>query len=88
MNEHPATEESLEAVFSVVCNTSLRQQIQTQQRRTAGGRVFYVVHAKGYQWGKLSSVVRQWPASNGVEGEESPLLEAVTRKRLVESVTD
>jgi hypothetical protein len=38
----------------------------------------------------LSSVVRRWLAGNGVsaQAEESPLLEAVTRKRLVESVID
>jgi hypothetical protein len=38
----------------------------------------------------ISSVVRRWLADNGVnaEVEESPLLEAVTRKRLVESLTD
>jgi hypothetical protein len=38
----------------------------------------------------ISSVVRRWPAGNGVsvEVEESPLLESVTKKRLVDSVTD
>jgi hypothetical protein len=40
-------------------------------------------------WSK-SSVVEFPPARNALstEAEESPLLEAVTRKRLVESVTD
>jgi hypothetical protein len=35
-----------------------------------------------------SSVVRRWPAENGVsaEAEESPLLDAVTRKRLVKTL--
>jgi hypothetical protein len=39
---------------------------------------------------ELSSLVRRWSAGNGVslEVEESPLLEAITRKRLVETVTD
>jgi hypothetical protein len=39
---------------------------------------------------EFSSVVRRWPAGNVVsaEAEESPLLEAVTRKWLVDSVTD
>jgi hypothetical protein len=36
---------------------------------------------------ELSPVVRRWPARNGVstEAEESPLLEAVTRKRLLKT---
>jgi hypothetical protein len=39
---------------------------------------------------ELTSVVRRRPAGNGVstEAEESPLLEAVTTKRLLESVAD
>jgi hypothetical protein len=54
---------------------------------------FYVVRAERLQAGQceeLSSVVRRWSASHGVsaEAEESPLLEAVTRKRPLESVTD
>jgi hypothetical protein len=34
--------------------------------------------------------MRRWPADNGMsaEAEEYPLLEAITRKRLVETVTD
>jgi hypothetical protein len=37
---------------------------------------------------ELSSVARLWPVGNGVraEAEESPLLEAVTRKRLVKTL--
>jgi hypothetical protein len=36
---------------------------------------------------EFSSVVRRWPAGHGVsaEAEESPLLEAVTRERLVKT---
>jgi hypothetical protein len=39
---------------------------------------------------QFSSVVRRWLAGNGVsaEAEESPLLEAVTEKRLMDTVTD
>jgi hypothetical protein len=43
-----------------------------------------------YSDSELSSVVRRLPAGNGVSAEaaESSPLEAVTRKRLVEIVTD
>jgi hypothetical protein len=53
-------------------------------RGTVGNSVSYVAHVKRFINGKnleYSSLVKRWPAANGVsaEVEGSPLLEAVTR---------
>jgi hypothetical protein len=71
-------------------NTS---QLSGVELKVGLGREDYEVGVKGppasYQV-QFISVMRQWPAGNGIsaEAEESPLLETVTRRRLVKTVTD
>jgi hypothetical protein len=81
----PAT---IEELFFVVCATTVAMQhhgkhtsTTLEELRFLCGLCRRVINGTNLE---LSLVVRQWPASNcmSTEAEESPLLEAVARKRL------
>jgi hypothetical protein len=76
-------------MFSCKKNTSRESQGSWRQDGLVGGEL-PVVKQLSDSDSELSSVVTRWPAGNDVnaEAEECPLLEAVTRKRLVETVTE